>query len=162
MIKNLEHNFRKIKNINVTEIRNIFISYINNLEFNNNKIEKAITGINGRWDQIKHKTNISKQEFIKAIKFILESTYFTFNDTYYKHLKEHKNHINRNTQQKSVITDHRVKYSHEFDWNNVEILDEEIILNKRFTSEMIHIHKQDCSLNLQTDTEKLNSAYDCL
>jgi len=33
---------------------------------------------------------------------------------------EHKNYINWRIQQCSVITDHRLKYGHEFDWNNRE------------------------------------------
>jgi len=37
----------------------------------------------------------------------------------------------------SVITEHRLKHSHEFDWNNVVILDEEIHFNKRLIFEMI-------------------------
>ena len=75
---------------------------------------------------------------------------------------EHKNHINWRTQQRSVITDHRLERGHEFDWN-IEILDEERILNKRLIPEMIFIRKQKNSLNLQTEhTELLDSAYDNL
>ncbi|XP_018365761.1 PREDICTED: uncharacterized protein LOC108762979 [Trachymyrmex cornetzi] len=77
-------------------------------------------------------------------------------------IAEHRNHINWNSTQRSVITEHRLEFSHEFDWNGIEILDEERILNKRLTSEMIHIKRQKNSLNLQTDTERLNSAYECL
>ncbi|KYM96621.1 hypothetical protein ALC62_12713, partial [Cyphomyrmex costatus] len=77
-------------------------------------------------------------------------------------ITEHRNHINWNTQQKSVITEHRLNFSHEFDWDNVEILDEEINLNKRLISEMLHIHRQKNSLNVQTDTDLLDKAYDCL
>jgi len=38
-------------------------------------------------------------------------------------IKEHKNHIRETTH--SVIMDHRLKNDHEFDWDNVEILDKE-------------------------------------
>ena len=55
--------------------------------------------------------------------------------------REHRAHINRNTAQSSVITDHRL-LNHEFDWDNVEILDEERILKKRLMSEMIFINRQ--------------------
>ncbi|KYM95528.1 hypothetical protein ALC62_13958 [Cyphomyrmex costatus] len=65
-------------------------------------------------------------------------------------ISEHKNHINRNTQQNSVITNHRLQFSHDFNWDNIKILDKEISLNKRLISEMIHIRKQKNSLNLQT------------
>jgi len=55
-----------------------------------------------------------------------------------------------------VITEHRLKYSHKFDWNNVIILDKEIYFNKRLISKMIHIKKQIKGLNLQKDTELLD------
>jgi len=74
-------------------------------------------------------------------------------------IEEHKNHIKRNTTQTSVITEHRLKYSHEFDWENVEILDEEVYFNRRLISEMIHIKKQHKGLNLQKDTEFLDPIY---
>ena len=74
-------------------------------------------------------------------------------------MNEHRNHINRNTAQTSVITEHRISLSHDFDWNGVEILDEETILNKRLISEIIFIGKQKQSLNLQTDTHLLDPLY---
>jgi len=71
-------------------------------------------------------------------------------------IAEHRNHINRNTKTQSVITEHRIGLSHDFDWNNVEILDVERFYTKRMISEMLHIKLQDNSLNLQTDTERLD------
>jgi len=71
-------------------------------------------------------------------------------------ISEHKNHIHRNTTTHSVITEHRLNFSHEFDWNNVEILDQERFLTRRLISEMIHIKRQNNSLNLQSDTENLD------
>jgi len=44
-------------------------------------------------------------------------------------IAEHKNYINRNTMAHSVITDHRIGFSYEFDWENVEVLDKERYLN---------------------------------
>jgi len=54
-------------------------------------------------------------------------------------MSEHKSHINRNTTTHSVIIDHRLDFSHECNWENVEILDRERFLSKRLISEMIHI-----------------------
>jgi len=54
---------------------------------------------------------------------------------------EHRNHIRRNSTQNSVITD-RLQFKHEFDWDDVEVLDEEKNYKKRFISEIIHIKKQ--------------------
>jgi len=64
-------------------------------------------------------------------------------------ISEHRNHIRRNSLQTSVITDHHLEFNHEFDWDNVEMLDEEINCNKRLISEMIHIKKQRQSLNFK-------------
>jgi len=72
---------------------------------------------------------------------------------------EHRNHIRRNSPQSSVITDHRLEFNHEFDWNNVEVLDEEKNYNKRLISEMIHIKRQRKSINLKKDTELLHPIY---
>ena len=46
-----------------------------------------------------------------------------------------------------------------FQWNNVQILDEELSYRKRLISKMLHIKKQKNSFNLQTDTEGLHKAY---
>jgi len=56
--------------------------------------------------------------------------------------------------------EHRLEYSHKFDWDNIRILDEEKILNKRLTSKIIFIKQQTNGLNSQNDTELLDKAYD--
>jgi len=56
-------------------------------------------------------------------------------------ISEHKNHIKRNSTQISAITNHRLNLDHDFDWDNVEVLDEEINYKKRLISEMIRIKK---------------------
>ena len=73
-------------------------------------------------------------------------------------VKEHRAHINRNSAQPSVITDHRL-LGHDFDWENVRVLDEEPILGKRLLSEMLFIKRQINGLNSQNDTECLQHAY---
>ena len=64
-----------------------------------------------------------------------------------------------NTSVRSVITEHRLQYDHDFQWNNIKILDEEPCYRKRLISEMLNIKKQKNSLNLQTDTEDLHKVY---
>jgi len=61
--------------------------------------------------------------------------------------------------QTSVITEHRLKFSHDFDWENIEMLDGEVYFNKRLISEMIYIKKQQKGLNLKKDTELLDPIY---
>ncbi|KAL6418881.1 hypothetical protein ACFW04_011716 [Cataglyphis niger] len=63
-------------------------------------------------------------------------------------IKEHRNHIRRNTSSHSIIIDHRLQHNHEFKWNDVKILDTEPIYNKRLISEMLFIKRQNNSLNL--------------
>lgn len=74
-------------------------------------------------------------------------------------MSEHRNHINRNTTNQSVITDHRLNFDHEFEWDDIEILDREPFLKKRLLSEMMYIKRQNNSLNLQTDTDCLPDIY---
>jgi len=72
-------------------------------------------------------------------------------------IAEHSSHIRRNTNTHSVIIQHRIEETHEFDWENVKVLDRERFLSKRLISEMMHIRLQKNSLNLQSDTKFLNS-----
>jgi hypothetical protein len=60
--------------------------------------------------------------------------------------------------QPSVITDHRL-LDHDFDWENVRVLDEEPILGKKLLFEMLFIKRQINGLNSQNDTERLQHAY---
>ena len=68
-------------------------------------------------------------------------------------ITEHCNHIRHNTSVRSVITEHKLYYDHDFQWDKVNILDEEPSYRKRLISKMLNIKKQKNSLNLQTDTE---------
>jgi len=47
---------------------------------------------------------------------------------------EHRNQINRKSS-KTVITEHRLRHSHDFDWLNVKILDSKRFYWKRIISE---------------------------
>jgi len=38
---------------------------------------------------------------------------------------EHKKDINKKTANHSVITEHRLEFGHEFDWDNPKIVDKE-------------------------------------
>jgi len=71
-------------------------------------------------------------------------------------ISEHRNYIKKNSNQVSIITNHRLTFEHEFDWGNVKVLDEEINYIKRLISEIIKIKNQNCGLNSQNDTELLD------
>jgi len=68
---------------------------------------------------------------------------------YWRHIKKHQNHINRNTTQHSVITEYTIEHNHDFDWNDIKILDKEQRLNKRLISEAIKKN----GLNMQNDMD---------
>ena len=45
-------------------------------------------------------------------------------------ITEHRNHIiiiRDNTSVRSIITEHRLQFDHDFQWDKVEILDEELL-----------------------------------
>jgi len=79
-------------------------------------------------------------------------------------IKEHKQELFKKTGTFLVISEHRIKYGHDFDWEEVKVLD--IIVkvleknyNKRLISEMIHIKRQNNNINKQTDTDFFPDAY---
>ena len=74
-------------------------------------------------------------------------------------LAEHRNHINRSSNNQSVITEHWIEFEHDFDWENVTILDEERFLNKRLISECLHILMQQNSFNLRSGTDGVHLTY---
>jgi len=56
-------------------------------------------------------------------------------------ISEHRNYIRRNTTQTSVITEHRLEYCHDFNWDNVEVL--KVNFKKRLILQMIHKNQKD-------------------
>ncbi|EFN67139.1 hypothetical protein EAG_14324, partial [Camponotus floridanus] len=50
----------------------------------------------------------------------------------------------------TVVSEHRLA-GHEFDWQNISILDNEPHYIKRLISEMLHIKKQAHSINIKDD-----------
>jgi len=59
----------------------------------------------------------------------------------------------------NVISEHILNFKHNFNWDNVKILDREPNWHKRLISEMLHIKEQKNGINLQRDTELLNESY---
>jgi len=73
-------------------------------------------------------------------------------------ISEHRRDINKKTGKHSV-TEHKLNYNHDFDWENPVILDKEKYYYKRLISEMINIKSQKNALNMQFDTELLQQSY---
>jgi len=77
-------------------------------------------------------------------------------------INEHKNNIKNSTGNFSVVTEHRLNFNHDFDWLKPIILHKERNRKKREIAEMFFIKKFDNNINLQKDTENLNSIYDSI
>jgi len=54
--------------------------------FTNVSIDLILNSIEKRWVHISIKTNISKEEFVTTVKFVLNSIFFTFNNKFYKQI----------------------------------------------------------------------------
>ena len=74
-------------------------------------------------------------------------------------VREHMNNIRLDPSKHSVVTEHRIKHDHTFDWKKIKILDSEPNYKKRLVSEMIHIKQQNNGINSQKDTEFLHDIY---
>jgi len=74
-------------------------------------------------------------------------------------IREHGNNIKLDESKHSVISEHILNFKHNFNWDNVKILDREPNWHKRLISEMLHIKEQKNGINLQKDTEHLNESY---
>ncbi|XP_011861774.1 PREDICTED: uncharacterized protein LOC105558604 [Vollenhovia emeryi] len=75
-------------------------------------------------------------------------------------IKEHCNDIKKPTSNHSVVSKHRTTFGHEFDWSNPLILHKERHYRRREIAEMFFIKKFNNTINLQKDTENLNTIYD--
>jgi len=73
-------------------------------------------------------------------------------------IKGHRSDINKTSGSLSVVSLHRLE-GHDFDWENVSILDEEPRYRKRLIGEMLHISSQNHGINIQSDTEFLDRLY---
>jgi len=66
--------------------------------------------------------------------------------------------INKISKSSTIISYHRLKFNHNFKWDNVEIVDIEPAY-KRLISEMVHIKKQKYGINKQNETNLLPKMY---
>jgi len=62
-------------------------------------------------------------------------------------ISEHRNQNHRKSYNTTVITEHRLRHNHDFDWLNVKILDNERFYWKRIISEMFNIQLQNNVFN---------------
>ena len=65
---------------------------------------------------------------------------------------EHKTNKNK----ESVVSLHPIENKHEFDWENISVLDMESNYKKRLVSEIIYIKSNHNSINKKEDIQKSN------
>ena len=65
----------------------------------------------------------------------------------------------KNKNNESIVSQHQINFNHEFDWNNVLIVDSESDYKKRLISEMIHIKCHQNNINKKEDIHTLNHNY---
>jgi len=82
-VENSFHLIKELKSKSVTDDYDLISLDVVSL-FTNIPINLALEGMTKRWDQIKKGTDIPMNEFLLAVKMILDSTYFTFNNKIYK------------------------------------------------------------------------------
>jgi len=82
----IENSYQLIKKLNGVSIEENYdlISLDVVSLFTNIPVNLAIDSVSNRWSHISKGTKIPKNEFLKALKLILESTYFKFNNIIYK------------------------------------------------------------------------------
>ena len=59
-------------------------------------------------------------------------------------INKHKTNIKKLNSAHNVVSQHQFKYYHKFNWDDIQILDIESFFQKRLTSEIIFINKQNC------------------
>lgn len=69
-------------------------------------------------------------------------------------VEEHKNSVRRGCAN-FVISDHCISFSHNFNWDGVEVCDIEHSYKNRLISEMISIKRLSHDINIYNDTDSL-------
>jgi len=75
--------YSKLSGTKLASLETVFSLDVISL-FTNIPIDLALESLSNRWKFLSSKTKIPKAEFIEMTKFILNSTYFTFNRKIYK------------------------------------------------------------------------------
>jgi hypothetical protein len=82
-IKNSTELYKKLSGIHISN-NNVLASLDVTSLFTNVPFDLVIEGLKNRWTYIRDETRIPLSEFLLAIQFVLDSTYFTFGSVIYK------------------------------------------------------------------------------
>lgn len=81
----VKNSFELVKKLDISVDESCELISLNVVSlFTNIPLDLTIDSINRTWDYIKNNTVILQNEFIIVVRFVLNSTYFFFNDTCYK------------------------------------------------------------------------------
>jgi len=131
------------------KFKHIFSNINTNLAFScNHKLNKLIKTGKDQLNKLQHTNVVYRIQCSNC-----DATYVGQTKRQLKtRIKKHRQDIQKKSGNFSVVTEHKIDYNHEFDWDNIEILDTERFYNKRLISENLHIKRQINSINKQTDT----------
>lgn len=77
----------------------------------------------------------------------------------HKRLCNHKNNVRNNKPDTSALAKHAIENGHCFDFQNTKILTNENDFQKRLVLEMLHIAKEDNTINNRSDIQNLSRIY---
>jgi len=85
-VSHIDNSFQLVKQLNEFTLESGFdlISLDAISLFTNIPVELAIESISNRWTHISSECNIPKKEFLAALQLIMDSTFFTFNNKFYR------------------------------------------------------------------------------
>jgi len=127
----------------ISSIAKKFIQYFKNISFCKlvftcySKLNKFIKVHKDSLPTASRPNIVCKMNYLKCDASYVGQTKRTLNTR----ISEQRSHIRRDSAQSSVITNHRSEFGHDFDWDRMKMLDEELNFNKRFISEMIQYKK---------------------
>jgi len=75
--------YKSLSNLKIPESHSLISLDVVSL-FTNVPLGLAIDGVSKRWTHITKNTKLPQKEFLEAVKFVLTSTYFTFNNSVYR------------------------------------------------------------------------------
>lgn len=115
-----------------------------------------------QWFTVGWKSEKEEKTFTTSSASLLDYTSIYIGQTkrqFLTRLLEHKNNIKKQQDFLSVVSLHIIQHSHDFKWDDVQILDYEPYYFKRLISESIYIKFNNFTINISTDTDLLSPAY---
>lgn len=162
VVKNIRHNIRNnkivlpyVKHLN-PEIQKILKNHnINLINKTSNKLNSIIRLGKDTLDAYDKCDSVYKIECEKC-----DAAYIGQSSRQLKtRINEHKKDVKNKSDRSALVQHIRLNNSHNFNFENVKILDIEKNYSKRLISEMLHIHDNPTNINRILDTQNLKTCY---